>query len=147
MFSSEGNSLNRLQDLLSTLDQAIKCFADELKAQKVWLNTTVVVASEFGRSLTANGNGVDHGWGGNYFVFGGAVKGGHILGEYPDDLSLESRFNVGRGRILPTTPWESVWNAVAQWMGLDNERIPDVLPNLKNFATSGTIIDQADLFV
>jgi len=29
-----------------------------------------------GRTLTSNGKGSDHGWGGNHLVMGGAVRGG-----------------------------------------------------------------------
>ena len=35
---------------------------------------------EFHFSLTSNGDGTDHAWGGNYFVSGGSVRGGQILG-------------------------------------------------------------------
>ena len=37
---------------------------------------------------------------------GGDVKGGKILGKYPDDL-LDT-LNIGRSRIIPTTSWDSV---------------------------------------
>ena len=93
-------------------------------------------ASEFGRTLTSNGQGTDHGWGGNHFVsfhrvtfclelvqirthflssphsmsvpqiLGGSVKGGRIHGQYPDDLTSNNNKNIGRGRFIPTTPWE-----------------------------------------
>ena len=32
--------------------------------------------SDFGRTLTSNGLGTDHAWGGNQIVMGGAVRGG-----------------------------------------------------------------------
>lgn len=48
-------------------------------------------------------------------MIGGSVKGGQVLGEYPDDLSDDGARNIGRGRLIPTSPWESVWNAVARW--------------------------------
>ena len=47
-----------------------------------WRDTTVVVISEFGRTFRQNGNrGTDHGHGTVYWVLGGGVRGGKVLGE------------------------------------------------------------------
>ena len=73
------------------------------------------------------------GWGGNYFVVGGAVKGGQVLGSYPNDLTENSLFIIEKGRVLPTVPWDAIWAGVAEWMGLKEDRIKEVLPNLSNF--------------
>ena len=37
------------------------------------------------------------------------------------------------GRILPTTPWESVWYGVAEWFGVNVSSMEEVLPNVGNF--------------
>lgn len=60
------------------------------------------------------------------------MKGGRILGEYPDDISPTGYLNVGRGRIMPTTPWDAMWSGVAEWMGVSTEQLNAVLPNRKN---------------
>ena len=44
---------------------------------------TTFTASDFGRTLTSNGDGSDHAWGGVQLVVGGAVKGRTIYGRYP----------------------------------------------------------------
>jgi uncharacterized protein (DUF1501 family) len=126
-----------LETKFTELNAALELLVAELKHQGVWNDVTIVVASEFGRTLTPNsGGGSDHGWGGHYAILGGNVKGGRILGQYPSDLTEEGPLNVGRGRFIPTTSWESVWNAVAQWMGVTTEEELDYcLPNRK--ATSG----------
>jgi uncharacterized protein (DUF1501 family) len=42
----------------------------------------VVVVSEFGRTFRQNGNnGTDHGHGSVYWVLGGTVRGGQVVGE------------------------------------------------------------------
>jgi uncharacterized protein (DUF1501 family) len=47
-----------------------------------WRNTVTVVVSEFGRTFRENGNrGTDHGHGSVYWVLGGGIRGGQILGE------------------------------------------------------------------
>jgi uncharacterized protein (DUF1501 family) len=105
--------------------------SNELKLLGLWNNVTVVIVSDFGRTLTANsGYGSDHGWGGNYFLMGGAVKGGKIHGQYPSDITENSVVNVGRGRLMPTSSWESMLNGVAQWMGLETElELNECMPN------------------
>ena len=62
----------------------------------------------------------DHAWGGNYFMASGSLKGGEIFGEYPDDLTDAGPQIVSDvGIVMPSTPWEALWNGVAQWFGVD----------------------------
>jgi cullin-associated NEDD8-dissociated protein 1 len=123
-----------ISELMSRLNDGLAAFTDELKDQGLWQNVTVVVASEFGRTLSSNSQGSDHGWGGNYFVLGGDVKGRQMLGKYPSRLTeFVSEANIGRGRMIPSTPWESVWNGVGEWIGLDAEDRLELLPNMANF--------------
>ena len=48
-------------------------------------------------------------------MIGGAVNGGRMLGAYPDDLTDSGTLNIGRGRLIPTTAWEQLWQPLAQW--------------------------------
>ena len=62
----------------------------------------------------------DHAWGGNYFMASGNLKGGKIFGEYPDDLTdAGPRIVSDVGIVMPSTPWEALWNGVAQWFGVN----------------------------
>jgi uncharacterized protein (DUF1501 family) len=50
--------------------------------ERDWRDTVVIVVSEFGRTLRENGNrGTDHGHGTVYWVLGGSIRGGQVLGE------------------------------------------------------------------
>ena len=53
--------------------------------------------------------------------------------------------NVGRGRFIATTPWEAIWNGIAEWWGLDEDSRADVLPHASNF-DDRTIFSVEDLF-
>ena len=78
---------------------------------------------------------------------GGAIKGGKIKGTYPSPLGPDSDYWLQRGRIIPTTPWESIWNGVSQWLGIHNDADLDwALPNRKSFSTCSLFSDK-DLFV
>ena len=72
---------NAVSDLFKKANNAIEDFVIELKNQGLWDSVAIVMGSDFGRSLNPNSNGgTDHAWGGNYFVAGGSVKGGQIMG-------------------------------------------------------------------
>mmetsp|Transcript_60995 Transcript_60995/g.92204 ORF Transcript_60995/g.92204 Transcript_60995/m.92204 type:complete len:85 (+) Transcript_60995:110-364(+) len=83
-----------------------------MDSQVLWDKVTILVASEFGRTISSNGVGTDHGWGGNTFFVGGAVKGGQIHGTYPKYLDENESLIMKRGRIIPSTSWESFLSGV-----------------------------------
>ena len=121
------------------------CNGLRLQAQAAWDEVVLLSASEFGRTLTSNGLGTDHAWSGNHWAIGGGVRGGQILGAYPEDLREEGPLNIGRGRLIPTTGWEAVWNAIAEWLGVEESAMNAVLPNLANFP-SEQLIGRSQLF-
>ena len=116
------------------LPTALKSLADSLAAlkqamQPVWARSTVVVATEFGRTVAPNGtNGTDHGTGTAAFVLGGNVDGKRVIADWPG-LSSD-RLYQGRD-LAPTTDLRSVFKAICQRpLGLDemtveNKIFPD----------------------
>lgn len=71
--------------------------------------------------------------GGNYFIVGGAVKGGQILGKYPKSFDHNEIHYRNNGRMVPSSSWESVWYGVAEWLGVKSAKMESVFPNLRNF--------------
>ena len=96
---------------------------------------TAFTASDFGRTLSSNGDGADHGWGSHHFVMGGAVRGGRFYGTAPS-VSVNGPDDVGQGRLLPTTGVDQLASTLALWMGVPATELRTVLPNIGNFATS-----------
>ena len=143
-FDSHSNVGSDLVKRFTEIDDAIASFEEEMKLQGLWDDVVLVVSSDFARTITSNGAGTDHGWGGNYFMIGGMVKGGNIYGEYPQDLSRAGKENLGRGRLMPTTSWNAVWNGVAMWLGVEESRMDTVLPNRASFVNK--LFSQNDLF-
>jgi len=77
---NEGAATGYLAGRLGELGRGLAGFADEI-GPDVWARTTVIVVSEFGRTFRENGDrGTDHGHGSVYWVLGGAVKGGRMVG-------------------------------------------------------------------
>jgi hypothetical protein len=136
-------------NLFADVDASFKAFADEMKAKNVWNNVVLVETSDFARTLTPNGGaGTDHAWGGHYMMMGGSVKGKQIVGEYPESIAEGSALNIGRGRIIPTRSWESVFLPLAQWAGVGNETatLDYVCPNRENF-DDANIPEMTELFL
>ncbi|MEM8993538.1 MAG: DUF1501 domain-containing protein [Acidobacteriota bacterium] len=94
-------------------------------------------ASDFGRTLTSNGRGSDHAWGGNHIVMGGPVVGGDIYGEYPQ-LYADNELDTGRGRLIPTTSCDEYFAELALWLGVAPSDLATVLPNIGRFYTPGS---------
>ncbi len=77
---NQGAATGYLADRIGELGRGLAGFAEEIGPQ--WNDTVVVVISEFGRTFRENGNrGTDHGHGSVYWVLGGGIKGGRIVGE------------------------------------------------------------------
>ncbi len=122
--------------LFAEVDAALKAFVDEMKVKNTWESVTLIEVSDFARTIAPNGNaGSDHGWGGNYFMAGGSVRGGQIVGKYPS-IKENAPLNIGRGRLIPTTSWEAVFLPLAKWAGVDEVDLDYVLPNRRNFPES-----------
>jgi len=75
----EGAAQGALAGNLTSLGKGLQAFSQSLGTD--WSNTVVVVLSEFGRTFRENGSrGTDHGHGTVYWVLGGSINGGAILG-------------------------------------------------------------------
>jgi uncharacterized protein (DUF1501 family) len=80
--AGQGGAQGQLANRFSQLDAAIIALKSGLGP--LWAQTTVVIATEFGRTARVNGTGgTDHGTGGAAFILGGAVAGGKMLGDWP----------------------------------------------------------------
>jgi uncharacterized protein (DUF1501 family) len=76
----QGAGTGYLANRLAELGKGLAAYADEMGP--AWKDSTVVVISEFGRTFKENGNrGTDHGHGSVYWVLGGGVRGGRVVGE------------------------------------------------------------------
>lgn len=124
--------LNNHQKMLGVLDNALSEFNTALQELNVADKTVTLVGSDFGRSLTSNGNGTDHGWGGNVMVMGNAVQGGKVFGDYPE-LTLESDLDVGGGVLIPTTSTDEIFAELSQWFGVEKADLTTLFPNLAKF--------------
>lgn len=131
--------------LFYEINEALEFFWNELVAEGLQNDVLLFTVSDFGRTLTSNGKGTDHAWGGNAFIMGGSdnnggsLKGGKIYGEYPEltpnnnTLDLDIHKNKARGRMLPTTSADQYLAELVSWFGLDPAQLSTVFPNCTEF--------------
>ena len=118
--------------LLSQLSQAMTAFYQSTVELGVANNVTAFTASDFGRTLSSNGDGSDHGWGSHHFAVGGAVRGGRFVGTMPT-LQNEGPDDAGWGQIIPTTSVDQYGATLARWFGIGDSELDLIFPNLRNF--------------
>jgi uncharacterized protein (DUF1501 family) len=76
---NEGGAQGYLANRIGELGRGMAMLADTLGPE--WNNTIVIVVSEFGRTFRENGDhGTDHGHGSVYWVLGGGIRGGRVVG-------------------------------------------------------------------
>jgi uncharacterized protein (DUF1501 family) len=150
---------------LAPLMSALRQFYDATVDLGVQDNVTLLVYSEFGRTLLQNDDGTDHGWGGHVLVMGGAVQGVNgvgglpVFGTPPTIGTRSDRWgpdftNDFRGLLLPSMPTETLYSTLIQWMGIPDgwydlngdptvkgaqnavNPVEVVLPNMPNFDTA-----------
>ncbi len=121
---------------------------------------TAFTCSDFGRTMTSNSGGTDHGWGSHHFVVGGAVTGkkfygngcgfagqasdyGLVMPSLLNPTPAQGVYNSspnlndsgdGVGRIIPTTSVDQYAATLANWFGLTASDINLIFPNLSNFS-------------
>jgi uncharacterized protein (DUF1501 family) len=127
------NLLQNQTAMLPIVANAMFEFNNALMELGVQDKVTTFTISDFARTLTSNGNGTDHAWGGNSMIMGGAINGGQIFGTYPS-LAANSNFNLSsRGRFLPTTAVDQLYAELALWFGVSPNDLSYILPNICKF--------------
>jgi len=121
------NTLNgTYATLMTTLNDGLFAFYEDLRNQGLLNDTLVLQFSEFGRRITENGSGgTDHGAASTMMVLGGQVRGGLYgtaasLSPDPANPTLEN----GGVDVHHETDFRSVYARVLDnWLGADSVRI------------------------
>jgi uncharacterized protein (DUF1501 family) len=136
-FDTHDNQTGNHATLMGMLAQAMAYFDQlmALPAINAVNDVTLFTASEFGRTLTSNGDGTDHGWGAHHLVSGGAVRGRDIYGVFPS-IGLDNDDSVGSGRLIPKISVDQYAGTLARWFGLSDSQITTIFPNIVNFGSA-----------
>jgi uncharacterized protein (DUF1501 family) len=133
-FDTHNSELTTQSQLLGWVSQYVNVFYNAMIELGQQNNVTLFTMSDFGRTLQANSDGADHGWGNHQMIVGGAVKGGYY-GQMPS-WALGGANDFGLGRMVPTTSCDQYAATMASWFGLSASDLASVFPNLSNFSSS-----------
>ena len=125
------------QEMLTEVDTALGEFNAAMKELNIHNDVLTFSMSEFGRTLTSNGNGTDHAWGGNVFIMGGDVNGQKVYNGYPD-LALNSNIEIGGGVLIPSMSVDEYFSEIAMWFGVPSSELTTLFPNIGNFYSPGS---------
>ena len=115
-FDTHANQAALHSGLWSNVSNTVETFFDDLKEHDASDNVTLLMFTEFGRRISDNGSGTDHGAAGIAFAVGDHVKGG-IYGEYP---SLEPSKQEPGGNLKAGLDFRSVYTSIVEdWLHLD----------------------------
>ena len=130
---AQGAAKGQLANKLASLGQGLVTLAQSLGDQ--WANTTVIVMSEFGRTVRENGTGgTDHGRGNLVWLMGGTVKGGAVYGQWP---GLDaSQLADGRDLSITTDIRAVIAQALVDHLKVSSSVLATVLPNYTPLAAS-----------
>jgi uncharacterized protein (DUF1501 family) len=124
---NQGGATGALAGNLENLGRGLAAFAQDMGS--TWKQTTVVVVSEFGRTFRENGTrGTDHGRGTVYWILGGGVPGGQVVG-VSQRITAQSLL---QNRDYPVLhDYRHVFANLFQKMyGLNQEKISQIFPGL-----------------
>jgi uncharacterized protein (DUF1501 family) len=123
----QGGGSGYLARHLSELGRGLAGYADEMGPD--WKDTVLVVISEFGRTFRENGDkGTDHGHGTVYWVMGGSVRGGRVLGDH----AVMAAGDLNENRDYPVLiDYRALFGGLFRRMyGLDATRLAQVFPQM-----------------
>ena len=133
-YDTHASQLNDHGPLLGNLSAALSAFYAAMTSLNLGSDVTTFTASDFGRTLSINGDGTDHGWGSHHLVIGDAVRGGRIYGT-PPNLTVGGPDDADWGQVIPTLSVDQYAATLASWYGLSNDDRALVFPNLGRFAS------------
>lgn len=126
-FDTHDNQLEVQAAKLAEVDAALDLFFTAVSEERR-ADVCVLLHSEFGRQVTANGSaGTDHGQAGMDILVGAPVAGA-VYGEAPTlDPGGPTRPNRIWDARIPTTDFRSVFATVMSWLGTDSGIAAEVL--------------------
>jgi len=132
-FDTHGSQLEVHPRILRELSLGMEHFSSALEELGLSEKVVTYTTSDFGRTVSSNGDGTDHGWGGNQMIMGGGINQSEIIGKLPS-LAIGGADDYSKqGRIIPSIANIQVQAELAHWFGVDKNYLPELFPHISNF--------------
>ncbi|MBL7744928.1 MAG: DUF1501 domain-containing protein [Chitinophagaceae bacterium] len=118
-FDTHINQDMQQQRLFTEMNDAVRAFVKDLKANNRFNDVLFFTFSEFGRRVSQNASGgTDHGTANNMFLISGALKQKGIINELPDLADLQE------GDLQYKVDFKNVYATVLnKWLNADDSKI------------------------
>ena len=145
-FDTHGDQVTKHPKLLREISLALWNFQKALEEKGHADKAMTFTMSDFGRTMSNNGDGTDHAWGAHHIVMGGngsnavgTFKGGQLIGDLPD-LSIDGSDDYSdKGRIIPGLAQDQLNATLCSWFGIEESAMSNIFPNIGNFKKDSTI--------
>lgn len=128
-FDTHINQQFQQQNLFTQMNEAVKAFVKDLKANNRFNDVMLMTFSEFGRRVSQNASGgTDHGTANNMFFISGGLKQKGLINTMPDLADLQE------GDLKYKVDFKNVYATVLKsWLGADDKAILDRKYDYLNF--------------
>lgn len=118
-FDTHVNQNERQQKLFGEINDAVKSFVADMKANGLFNDILLMTFSEFGRRVAQNASkGTDHGTANQIFFISGGLKKKGILNALPDLQNLKE------GDLIYTEDFRKVYATVLKnWLNADSSKV------------------------
>ncbi len=142
-FDTHANQLNDHPALLRGLSLGLHQFNKAMEEMGLSDNVLTYTTSDFGRTVSNNGKGTDHGWGAHQLVLGGGINQSSVVGKLPSLALGGDDDQKTQGRIIPTIANIQIQAELAHWFGVDKPLLSKIFPHLANFQKDGDDLTSA----
>jgi len=130
-FDTHDNQADGFPKVMKLLADGLKAFQSDLEGRGVDDRVVTFTQSEFGRTISINSNGTDHGWGGHQFVMGTPVQGGQVIGALPEFAIGSS--DIYQSAFIPRYSVEQYAANLSRWFGLSDSDMSGIFPTYSRF--------------
>lgn len=97
--------------------------------------------TEFGRTVSTNSRGTDHGWSTTVYVSGKMIKSRNVLGQVTNYVQPTEDFGLDAAGEIPTISHYQYHATIAKWLGLTDAQILEAFPDLINWPLNERTLD------
>jgi uncharacterized protein (DUF1501 family) len=140
-FDTHGNQDQDHPILLRELSLALCKFQKALEELGVDQKVATFTLSDFGRTISNNGDGTDHAWSTINAIVSNASEfnGGKFYGSLPDFTMGGDDDATSKGRFIPKLSVDQMNASLCSWFGVDDSMMTTLFPNLGHFKTGSSI--------